>query len=203
MTANVTLSMWISQFERVNPRTVKGTIAGSDGSLSFQQVLDLWQNDKAFRGFFTDLLLSAPFEAYCWETPPVTSQTLGQTFEFALVAEPALANLQADPSPFNAHFASHPAEEVLTFLNLGGDAMLVVPAPKAAMDAYAHLALFLRCAPREQVDEFWRVTGAAMAGRLSAKPVWLSTAGLGVAWLHLRLDSRPKYYRHQPYRMGN
>ncbi len=24
-------------------------------------------------------------------------------------------------------------------------------------------------------------------------------AGLGVAWLHIRLDDRPKYYRHAPY----
>ncbi len=203
MTVNVTFSMWTSQFEKVDLRIVKGTVAGGDQPLSFGQVLDLWQNNKAFRGFFTDLLLSAPFDAYCWENRPVTSQTLGQTFEFALVAEPALANLQADPSPFNTHFASHPAEEVLTFSNLGGDAMLVVPAPKAAMEAYAHLAQFLKYAPREQVDAFWRVTGATMVGRVSAKPIWSSTAGLGVSWLHLRLDSRPKYYRHEPYRMGN
>ncbi|MGI9175867.1 MAG: DUF6940 family protein [Rhodothermales bacterium] len=24
--------------------------------------------------------------------------------------------------------------------------------------------------------------------------MWLSTAGGGVSWLHVRLDSRPKYY---------
>jgi hypothetical protein len=29
--------------------------------------------------------------------------------------------------------------------------------------------------------------------------MWLSTSGLGVAWLHIRLDSTPKYYQHQPY----
>ncbi len=31
-------------------------------------------------------------------------------------------------------------------------------------------------------------------------PVWLSTAGAGVSWLHVRLDDRPKYYGHGPYR---
>jgi len=31
-------------------------------------------------------------------------------------------------------------------------------------------------------------------------PTWLSTAGGGVAWLHVRLDTRPKYYRYNPYR---
>jgi hypothetical protein len=45
-----------------------------------------------------------------------------------------------------------------------------------------------------------RATGAAVAARLSARPLWLSTSGLGVAWLHVRLDSRPKYYSYAPYR---
>ena len=39
-----------------------------------------------------------------------------------------------------------------------------------------------------------------MQRRLSAKPVWLSTAGAGVSWLHVRLDDRPKYYGYAPYR---
>ena len=30
-------------------------------------------------------------------------------------------------------------------------------------------------------------------------PTWVSTAGGGVAWLHVRLDSAPKYYTHRPY----
>ena len=30
-------------------------------------------------------------------------------------------------------------------------------------------------------------------------PLWVSTAGLGVSWLHVRLDARPKYYRHDAY----
>ena len=31
-------------------------------------------------------------------------------------------------------------------------------------------------------------------------PTWVSTEGSGVAWLHARLDARPKYYHHAPYR---
>jgi hypothetical protein len=39
-----------------------------------------------------------------------------------------------------------------------------------------------------------------MQRRLNNKPVWLSTAGAGVAWLHIRLDDRPKYYGYTPFR---
>ena len=46
----------------------------------------------------------------------------------------------------------------------------------------------------------WQLVGAAMQRRLNTKPVWLSTAGAGVSWLHVRLDDWPKYYGYTPYR---
>ena len=30
-------------------------------------------------------------------------------------------------------------------------------------------------------------------------PRWLSTSGLGISYLHVRIDKRPKYYSHQEY----
>jgi hypothetical protein len=33
----------------------------------------------------------------------------------------------------------------------------------------------------------------------AAKPVWFSTSGMGVAWLHFRLDRRPKYYTYRAF----
>ena len=41
-----------------------------------------------------------------------------------------------------------------------------------------------------------------MIRRLGTAPVWLSTAGAGVSWLHVRLGDRPKYYGHAPYRQA-
>lgn len=41
--------------------------------------------------------------------------------------------------------------------------------------------------------------GETIQQRVSASLLWLITAGMGVFWLHLRLDSRPKYYSHRPY----
>ena len=58
----------------------------------------------------------------------------------------------------------------------------------------------MRHAPAAQVHELWRAVGAAMQARLSPRPTWLSTAGMGVAWLHVRLDERPKYYGYALYR---
>ena len=81
--------------------------------------------------------------------------------------------------------------------------MLIVPAPMTRSHAcYAHLARFLRGAPAAQVRAFWSVVGQAALRRMGTIPFWLSTAGLGVAWLHIRLDSRPKYYRYAAYRQS-
>ena len=30
--------------------------------------------------------------------------------------------------------------------------------------------------------------------------VWLSTSGLGVVWVHVQLDSSPKYYQYASFR---
>jgi hypothetical protein len=89
---------------------------------------------------------------------------------------------------------------VVAFANLRGDALLVVPCPAGDAGAYGHLAAFVREAPEAQRDALWREVGEAMARRVGARPVWLSTAGAGVSWLHVRLDDRPKYYGHEPYR---
>ena len=77
-------------------------------------------------------------------------------------------------------------------------------APGAARAAYGHLAAFCRAAPESQRVAVWQAVGEALHGMLggaaaSAPPVWLSTEGSGVPWLHVRLDSRPKYYHHRKY----
>lgn len=192
--------MWTAHSHNLDAQTSRTVLSGSSGPLSFCETVGLWRDNADFRGYFTALISGSPFDALFWETPPVTDQTSSRPFEFVLLQAPPLSRLQPDPSSFMPHFSSQPSEEILTFPNLGGDAILVVPAPLAEPSCYIHLARFLRDAPRSQVDTFWRSTGLAMEKRLSSRPTWLSTAGLGVSWLHLRLDSRPKYYRHEPYK---
>lgn len=125
----------------------------------------------------------------------------GAALRVLLVDSPGLAGMAPEPDAFASRFT--PGQAVATFANLGGDAVLVVPAPHGPPDAYAHLAAFARRAPPAQQHALWQAVGEAVARRLSAAPLWLSTSGLGVAWLHVRLDARPKYYTHAPYRSAD
>jgi hypothetical protein len=165
--------------------------------VAFAEAVRAWQADAEFRGALNAALADAPFSAFRWETPGVTASTANRPFEFVLLDDPALAR-EVDAEAFAEHFRA--GEEVVCFANLRGDATLVVPCPLAERSAYGHLAAFVRAAPESQRDALWRAVGEAMERRLGAKPVWLSTAGAGVSWLHVRLDDRPKYYGHEPYR---
>jgi len=165
--------------------------------LTSAQILQKWQSDNSFRTFFIGLLADAPFAAYFWETPPITQATLARPFEFVLVDAPSLANAPAERYAFANHFTS---ESVVDFPNLGKDAHLVVPCPQKPGDAFSHLAAFSRRAPLDQQHQFWQRVGSAVTNHLSERPLWVSTSGLGVYWLHVRLDSRPKYYTFRPYR---
>ena len=170
-------------------------------SLSWSDVIYRWQNDRTFRRFFISLLVDAPYPAYFWETPPVTSATLDRQFEFVFVDSPQLANVRTDQSAFKNHFASaEPGASVIEFSNLGGDATLVVPCPCGPFPAYSQISAFARQAPEDQQDQLWQLVGAALERRLGTQPVWVSTSGLGIYWLHVRLDSTPKYYTYDPYR---
>jgi hypothetical protein len=169
--------------------------------LSFAEAIEHWAGETSFRDWFSQLLLDAPFAAYCWETPPVARSSVDREFEFVLADAPALGRFRADPQPFSEQFARcDPGSSTVAFPNLGGDAVLVAPLPAGTGSEYSHLGSFLRSAPLSQRHALWQHVGTLIKERLGDDPLWVSTAGLGVSWLHVRLDSHPKYYRFDPYR---
>ena len=138
-------------------------------------------------------------------------------FEVALVNEPALqrfAENNPDQYAFSEHFNAckqrNNGDTICSFANLGGDASLVSPIQQSTTDdaTYSHLAIFVRNAPKEQVSDFWKLAASTYLDVLKQKHddsmsnanTWFSTNGMGVAWLHLRIDSWPKYYSYAPFK---
>lgn len=185
-----------------NGSVLKKVIYENGEQLKYEQVIEKWQNDADFRTYFTALLAGAPFKAFFWETPPVSLTTIHQPFEFVLVDSRALINKRPMQRAFSEHFKKDEVGlGVVRFSNLSGDASLVVPCPQVTdVSTYTHLANFVRQAPVNQSDALWQQVSLAIQNRLSDRPMWVSTAGLGVYWLHVRLDSRPKYYRFRGYK---
>ncbi len=188
--------MWTARTENIpNGRRIQ-IYSGGD-AVSFRSYLELLERDQGFGRWYSELLAGVSYKAFFWEHPPLCNANIDSETEFVLLRSPTLASLSPDPQSFKAHFKRD--DDIVSFHSLGGDAFLIAPGPSEPLAACVHLAAFLRDAPRTQVQDLWCETGRAVREALSDRFLWLSTSGLGVAWLHIRLDSYPKYYQHRPY----
>jgi hypothetical protein len=151
-----------------------------------------------------------PWKAVFFEMPPVTASTLDtQSFEAVIMPAHALVGAVADQDAF-AYYTNGAStggtdgaastSAVVVFDNKSGDARLVVPRKLEGQqsDIYAHLHSFLANAPSSQTCELWSTLEKEI--ERSDGRVWVSTSGLGVAWLHMRLDKTPKYYKFSAFR---
>lgn len=197
MSADITI--WSVHREEV-PGGLRFALFFDARPVTVAEVLGALRADAAFRAWFNALLADAPFTSFRFETPGVTAATLTRAFEFVVRDAPLLAARRPDPEAFADHFRAAPGAEAVAFPNLSGDAVLIVPTPRTDAKVYTHLAAFVRGAPESQRDALWQLVGEALGRRVGDEPVWFSTAGAGVSWLHVRLDDRPKYYGHAPYR---
>jgi hypothetical protein len=182
-------------------QAIRYWITQNDQPISFHDFLNLLNTSADFRTFFIQALTEIPFPAYHWETPALTRSSQNQKFEYVATKSPSI-DLPPKPGPFRSYFnARYQNQGMAVFPNLGGDATLIAPSiPEDPNRNYSHLARFTEQASTAEQHSFWEVVGKATMARINDTPIWLNTAGGGVAWLHVRLDSRPKYYLHGPYR---
>ncbi len=172
------------------------------GPRTWGQVVEGLRDDPALADELTQRILRKGHPAVFFETSPVRGDARDRPFEFVVLPAHGMDDRTADATTFASHFATSD-EPVLVFPNLSRTALLVVPRPNRSDDPFGHLAAFLRAAPEPLVHAFWRRSALALEQWLDGRPtrpVWFSSAGWGVPWLHLRLDETPKYYRHEPFR---
>lgn len=173
-------------------------VTSNNNKLSFEAIIDLLIHSTEFRLFFNEILANNKFVAYFFEVKSVTNKQIDKAFEFVLVSNETLSNIKADKTAFNKQLTNN--QPIVSFFNLNKDAILIVPNEISQQKYYAHLAIFVRNADKNQIDQFWKTVGIKYKESISEKPIWLSTSGLGVYWLHMRIDQRPKYYSFNEYK---
>lgn len=166
--------------------------------LSYSKVCNLIKTSETFRNEFISTLRNSNFSGFFWEVKPCNIHTFQSDFEFVLIDGCLLDNFKSNGAPFEKYFNS--TESVVAFHNKGKDALLVVPTPKYSTCNYAHFATFLRTGEQNQIHDFFIKISNAYLSKINEHPIWLSTAGLGVHWLHVRIDSSPKYYKYKKYK---
>eukprot|EP01041_Mallomonas_annulata_P007837 gene7837-16028_t len=199
-------------FEKIqlssNPITVKYLLHNSisKSHIFFSDALNLLKGENPIlRAILISTFKEFPHSALFWECPPISHLTITSTnFQFVLIHAEALESITADPEAFSNKFQQN-NNMILKFHNLGGDALLLVPRPLETVDssAYAHLAKFIKLAPSSQIDSILIEVANSIIEQVfhdKTKKLWTSTSGLGVSWLHIRLDSYPKYYNWLEYK---
>ena len=191
------------------PRSKKFRIKKDNQEITFDKFFHLLQEDEEFQSDLVEILrkgipgLDDQEEvAYFFECAPFSSMNYNKdSFEFVLIPADSLNGVEPDSGSFAEHFSQ--GVDVVSFENLGGDALLISPIPLSGNhNIYRHLEAFVRGAPNHQVRDLLKKMGEESLKMIQArdgKKIWLSTCGTGIYWLHVRLDSYPKYYSYRPY----
>lgn len=161
---------------------------------------------------------SVDYPAFFFETKGVSPKTLTKPFEFVLVKSKHLERfVQGRGHDFdvfaeylnddNSASSNNADRSSVSFFNLDRTSKLIAPkAIQRSKSIYSHLGIFQRNASKEEIIEFWQLVGKEYRKSLDeseiiggGKTLWLSTSGTGVAWLHMRIDDRPKYYTFRDF----
>jgi len=136
-------------------------------------------------------------EKIYFNCPPLTSDDLDNPVEFAILDAPLRSS--TDVESFKDKFVGKSV--VTSFNNFNADSLMVCPIPEEGQDVdiYSSLAPFIRSAPIKQQIAFWARVAKDLDTLISERTVWMNTAGDNVSFLHLRLDSKPKYYHYEKY----
>jgi hypothetical protein len=167
--------------------------------ISFYQALQYMNKQNIqFICIFLDVLRKFPSSTYFFECVSVNHLNVKiKNFEFVLIS----ANIpqKNDPSRFLQYFSKNCS--VVSFLTLHKDSKLIVPCHQYSEKNYSSLGPYIRQDLTQQYLDLFQKIGYEMLSLLKLKTnsIWLNTHRLGVNWLHIRLDSKPKYYHYQPY----
>lgn len=190
--------MWRAINIESTETNTKFIINEENESITCHRFLTLLKTSEEFRNFYNKYLAVSKFDAFFWENKPIAKHTLQNIYECNLINSDYLAERLPDFQTFSTRFKND--KSAVSFPNLGGDAQLIVPCPQKNHSVFTHIGSFVREADREQVNAFWKLVAKEALNCIGTEPSWLSTSGLGVFWLHVRIDSFPKYYQTEEYK---
>ncbi len=163
---------------------------------TWDAVLSGLQSSPAFCTLFSQSIIDASVEqgwkAVYWECSSVSAPG-DDEFSMSLYPAPELVDVKEDFKPFKSYFTNSP---VVSFKNRSRDVQLVVPVPQLGIRGGGHLLSYLHSIHDHHV--WWNFVANEIRRVLRESPpghrFWVSTHGLGVHWLHVRIEDNPKYY---------
>jgi len=194
-----------ASFQPHKAKAVQIRFQEGPSTLTFRNVTEyLIRQDRDFLEVWVDAFRDLPdfrYEGYFFECPPMNQNYLDEPFEMALTNTTDFECMRPNTRAFETYFERDAGEAGTVFASLGKDAWLIAPIANGKPNKnYAHFARFMRTTDMSQQGPFWKIAMKAFMKQLEKnRTIWLSTDGTGIHWVHVRLDSRPKYYDYEPY----
>jgi len=152
-----------------------------------------------FIKFYKDEIIKLDYKAFYWEHPAINKEFLPKKYECILQRSKPLEYLPSNEIAFQDYLFYK--EQVADFMNIGKNARLVIPTKKSDKEIYNHMGKFITGATQEQIIAVFNRVGKIIINEIEEQElIWLNTAGLGVIWLHIRMDTTPKYYKTKRYK---
>ena len=132
-------------------------------------------------------------KSFFWETSCVT-KSLSTEYKEKYIENNELHKMKQNYQSFAKKINASQHKDVLSFFNLSKTSLLVVPKPRSNKK-FTTLKQFMDNATEKQQKVFWRKVVSCIHKMLKTHDkVWVSTHGRGVPYLHVRIDTVPKYY---------
>lgn len=141
-----------------------------------------------------EILKNIPFKYYMLKSPCLKCNV---SFQFNINDEThPMSKMKLDCETYKKYFKKN--EKIAIFMNPSGKTKLIVPKMLKNIDKnnYLNISTFSRNSPLTQQIELWRKVFREMikCDKTNQK-CYLNTHGLGIGWLHVRIDKTPKYYK--------
>ena len=155
---------------------------------TWMEVLQRWEKGD---------IPSIPFpisKPFIWRTSCLT-KGLSEFYREELIEDRRLKGLKQNYEPFIEKFdLTSKKKHCVAKPNLGKDSILVVPTLEKSKE-FTNLFFFIKNASLEKQKAFWKQVAKEVKKRLKTHDrIWVNSPNLGVHYLHVRIDTKPKYY---------
>ena len=153
--------------------------------MKWSKIIDGWSNDKVLK------YPSNIKNTFVWRTSPINNN-LSNTYKQEFRVDKQLP-IHQDYTAFKKYFKH--SKDVVAFLNLSKDTILVVPVPRKNKN-YATIKHFIDNASVSQQKQVWKKVAhvARCLSKLQGDDIYISTHGHGVPYTHIRIGFTARYY---------
>ena len=154
--------------------------------MKWKTVLDGWKDGKVLK------YPKNVKKAFMWKTSKLDKKE-SNTYKHEFVIYnglPTIQNYQA----YKKYITQSKNKYVVSFMNLTNDTLLVVPIPKRGKN-FATIKDFIDNASATHQKKFWNAVASIARKFLKTNDfAYISTHGMGVSYLHVRISTIPRYY---------